>query len=121
MTDMTTRTGEDLRTSFRSMASDVHLWVVHPGPGAEQALLDARAVVERVAASCTRFDPTSDLMRANEAGPRWSVVAPECFDALVAAHDAYVETAGRFDPRVLRVLTSYGYATSLPFGSGPWP
>jgi thiamine biosynthesis lipoprotein len=45
------------------------------------------------------------------------VVSRECFDALVAAHAAYLETGGLFDPRVLRTLEAYGYDTSLPFES----
>ena len=109
---------EDLQVSFRSMASEVRLWVVRPGADADDRLGRAREAVERVARTCTRFDPTSELMRANEAGPRWTVVSRECFDALVAVHRAHVQTQGRFDPRVLRVLAAHGYDTSLPFGSG---
>lgn len=105
----------ELTVAFRSMASDVTLRVVEPGPDAEARVALARGVVERVATTCTRFDPTSDLMRANAAGRRWAVVAPECFAALRAAHAAHVATDGLFDPRVLEVLTSYGYGTSLPF------
>ena len=105
----------DLRTEFRSMASDVRFWVVRPGADADHRVAQARAVVERVATTCTRFDPTSDLMRANDAGSRWAVVSRECFDALVAAHDAHLATSGGFDPRVLRVLTAFGYDASLPF------
>ncbi len=119
MTTLRSGTGADLRTSFRSMASEIRFWVVRPGADAERLAAEAQGVVERVAATCTRFDPTSDLMRANDAGSRWTVVARECFDALVAAHDAHLETAGRFDPRVLRALAAYGYAESLPFESGP--
>ena len=108
---------EDLKVSFRSMASDIRFWVVDPAPDAAERTERAQQVVERVATSCTRFDPTSDLMRANDAGGRWTVVARECFDALVAAQDAHRVTGGLFDPRVLRVLASYGYDTSLPFES----
>ena len=108
-------TESDLRVTFRSMASDVRLWVVSPRPGADAALESARDIVERVAASCTRFDPTSALMRANAAGRSWTEVPRETFDAISAAYDAYVATDGLFDPRVLRVLTAYGYDTTLPF------
>jgi thiamine biosynthesis lipoprotein len=118
MTTLRTGPVQDLRTSFRSMASDIRFWVVRPAADAEQRAAEARAVVERVATTCTRFDPTSDLMRANGAGSHWAVVARECFDALVAAHEAHLETAGRFDPRVLRALAAYGYDESLPFESG---
>ena len=110
-------TSTDLRTTFRSMASEIRFWVVAPAPDAETRVAAARAVVERVAASCTRFDPQSALMRANEAGRSWSVVPPECFAALRAAHEAHVRTEHLFDPRVLRVLTAYGYDRSLPFES----
>ena len=105
----------DLTVTFRSMASDVRFWVVGARPGAQESLDEARAVVERVAASCTRFDPTSALMRANAAGRSFTEVPRETFDAIKAAYDAYVSTDGLFDPRVLRVLTAYGYDTSLPF------
>jgi thiamine biosynthesis lipoprotein len=106
---------EDLKVSFRSMASDIRFWVVDPGPDAGERTEQAQQVVEQVATTCTRFDPTSDLMRANAAGGRWTVVARECFDALAAAQEAHRVTGGLFDPRVLRVLASYGYDTSLPF------
>jgi len=105
----------DLRHSFRSMASDVRFWVVRPGSDAPDRVAAAQAVIERVAATCTRFDPDSDLMRANAAGRSWQVVAPECFAALQEAHAAYLLTEGLFDPRVLTVLTSLGYDRSLPF------
>ncbi|HET7900989.1 MAG TPA: FAD:protein FMN transferase [Candidatus Nanopelagicales bacterium] len=105
----------DLQVTFRSMASDVRFWVVAPGAGAAAQARAAREVVETVARTCTRFEPTSDLMRANGAGRRRAVVARECFDALRAAYDAYVATDGLFDPRVLRTLAAYGYDTSLPF------
>jgi len=105
----------DLTVEFRSMASDVRFWVVAPREGATAQARTARDVVEAVARTCTRFDPESDLMRANAAGKRRTVVARECFDALCAAYDAYVATDGLFDPRVLRTLTAYGYDMSLPF------
>ena len=114
---MSTERISDLRVVFRSMASDIALWVVDPGVGAQEAAAAAQAVIERVASTCTRFDPTSDLMRANAAGTTWTVVSRECFDALGAAYAAHLDTDGLFDPRVLRALSAYGYDTSLPFES----
>jgi FAD:protein FMN transferase len=108
-------TAADLTVEFRSMASDVTLRIVAPGAAAVVQAAEARALVERVAATCTRFDPDSDLMRANAAGRGWQAVAPECFEALQEAHRAHVTTGGLFDPRVLTVLTAYGYDASLPF------
>jgi thiamine biosynthesis lipoprotein len=110
-------TSLDLRMSFRSMASEIRFWVVGPGDRAVDHVAAARDVVERVAASCTRFDPHSALMRANAAGRSWVEVPTECFEAIRAAYDAYELTDHVFDPRVLRVLASYGYDRSLPFGS----
>ncbi|MFN8168603.1 MAG: FAD:protein FMN transferase [Candidatus Nanopelagicales bacterium] len=108
---------DDLRVSFRSMASEIRFWVVGPTDDADAKVAAAREVVERVAASCTRFDPQSALMQANEAGRRWQVVPSECFAAIRAAYDAHEATDHLFDPRVLRTLTAYGYDRSLPFGS----
>ncbi len=105
----------DLQHTFRSMASDVRFWVVRPGAGAEAAVAKAQETVEAVASTCTRFDPASDLMRANAAGTQWQQVAPECFEALVLAAEAHRLTDGLFDPRVLTVLKSIGYDRSLPF------
>lgn len=108
-------TRSDLRVGFRSMASDIRLWVLDPSDVAPAAIEAAREVVERVAASCTRFDADSALMRANAAGRRWEVVPQETYDAISEAHAAHLLTDGLFDPRVLRVLTAYGYDMSLPF------
>src|SRR5205823_3320183 len=59
----------------------------------------------------------SALMRANADSDRWHPVPRVLWDALAAASDAYHETQGRFDPRVLLALTSMGYDRTLPFGS----
>jgi thiamine biosynthesis lipoprotein len=71
---MTTDQTGDLRVAFRSMASDITLWVVDPGAGSPGDVAEAQGVIERVASTCTRFDP-----------------------------------------RVLRALSAYGYDASLPF------
>jgi thiamine biosynthesis lipoprotein len=70
----------------------------------------ARAYVERVAATCTRFDQGSDLMRANRSGHEVVAVDPVCAEAIARAHSAHLMTGGLFDPRV--DLTTLGYARS---------
>lgn len=80
---------------------------------AERRLSDALQVFHDVDRTCTRFDPTSDLMRANARGDEWVAVSPYCFDAIVEAHAAYRRTFGRFDPRVLADLVRLGYDRSL--------
>jgi len=108
----------DLARTFRSMATDVTLQIVAATPDAAAALARAQHLVEQVAATCTRFDPASPLMRLN-ADPRgWHEVPTQLYDALREAADAYLDTDGRFDPRVLEVLVAWGYDRSLPFASG---
>jgi thiamine biosynthesis lipoprotein len=100
------------------MATDVTLCVVAPAAGAAAALDQAEGVFTDVAASCTRFDPASPLMRANAEPRRWQAVPPRLFAALEEAHEAHVATGGAFDPRVLRRLQEWGYDRTLPFRSG---
>ena len=88
-------------------------------PGAlEAAVVSALDVFGEVDRSCTRFDPSSALMRANGSPTRWHVVPPALFSALLEAKRAYDTTSGRFDPRVLRTLVGLGYARTLDFDGG---
>ncbi|HVA41913.1 MAG TPA: FAD:protein FMN transferase [Acidimicrobiales bacterium] len=104
----------------RAMASDVMVRAVTP-PGVDglaaavQGALDIFAAVD---SACTRFDPTSSLMRANHGADRFCPVGPTCFEAVMEAHRAYSRTRGRFDPRVLGDLVAMGYDRSLPFNAG---
>lgn len=107
-----------LQLSFRAMATDIRVEVVRPGPGAHDAVAAVRELFGRVEAECTRFDPSSDLMRANSAGVDWAPVGPLCFRALAAAAHAHARTRGLFDPRVLTTLENLGYDMSLPFDAG---
>jgi thiamine biosynthesis lipoprotein len=109
----------ELTATFTAMATKVTLRVVDPGPGAHQAMAAAEEVFRRVESACTRFDPTSALMRANAQGGTWCAVPRECFLALAEAARAHEQTGGLFDPRVLRTLVTLGYDRSLPFADGP--
>lgn len=80
---------------------------------AERRLAEALEVFHDVDTTCTRFDPTSDLMRANAQGNEWVPVSAYCFDAIREAYAAYRRTFGRFDPRVLADLVRLGYDRSL--------
>ena len=75
--------------------------------------MDEFAAVDR---ECTRFDPSSSLMRANRAGERWVEVDRRCAEALQAAETAYTATGHRFDPRVHDDLVRLGYDRSRRFG-----
>jgi len=107
--------------SVRAMACDVTVQVPADA-GTDCAAADADAalrVFRTVHRACTRFDPDSALMRVNARPDRWHRVPRVLFAAVREAHDAYVRTRGRFDPRVLVDLEHLGYDRSLRFEDGP--
>jgi len=105
-------------STFRSMASPIRLQQTPDSADPGRRHAEVRALFAEVERQCTRFDPTSDLMRANAAGAGWQEVGAHCFAALQAAAAAHERTEGRFDPRVLSTLLELGYGTSLPFAGG---
>jgi FAD:protein FMN transferase len=113
---MTAITARGTELSFRSMATTVTIQLHDPNPGAPAALERARDVFGRVEAACTRFDPTSALMRANADPTSWHQVPWECAAAVAEAARAHEESHGLFDPRVLDALVDLGYDRTLPFG-----
>lgn len=98
----------------------------------ERAAHEAAGLFGEVERDCTRFDPTSALMRLNRAAGRWQVVPAALFAMLAEARRAHDVTGGSFDPRVLASLVALGYARSFaagpatpspappPHPSGPW-
>ena len=119
MTAALAQTDRSLTRRFRAMNTDVTIEVIDPTAQAQEAITAAQEVFATVEGSCTRFDPHSALMRANEAGRSWTPVPLECFAAISEAAHAHEETGGLFDPRVLTALVELGYDRTLPFGSGP--
>ena len=83
-----------------------------------EAVERALDIFETVAATCTRFDPTSPLMVANADPGRWHGLPEVCASAIAEAYAAYLRTDGRFDPRVLEDLVGLGYTASLSFAAG---
>ena len=77
----------------------------------------ALGVFHEVEESCTRFNASSPLMRANATPTRWHRVPPVLFGALEEAYGAYQRTQGLFDPRVIGSLVSMGYDSSMRFDS----
>jgi thiamine biosynthesis lipoprotein len=112
-------TTESTTVRLRAMATDVTMTVVAPAELAAPALERSSAIFTRIEAACTRFDPNSPLMVANASGQQWHVLPSECFDAVVAAWQAYQQTGGLFDPRVLDHLARLGYDRTLAFAGGP--
>jgi thiamine biosynthesis lipoprotein len=113
----------ELTATTTAMASRIDVRLVVAGghehddaAATQQSLDEAMAVFHTVDRTCTRFDPHSDLMRANADPDQWHRVDRTCFDALVAAFAAYRRTHGRFDPRVLDDLVRLGYDRSMRLG-----
>ncbi len=115
---VTMRVDDVPEVAFRAMATDVTLRVAHPTSDPEAALRDAQDVFARVEAACTRFDPTSPLMRANADPARWHDVPWELAAAVEEAAQAHRDTDGVFDPRILGDLVKLGYDRTLPFAQG---
>jgi thiamine biosynthesis lipoprotein len=99
-------------STFRSMASPVRILLEARTSRPHQCCHDVQMLFAAVERECTRFDPASDLMQANAAGSDWCAVGRWCFDAVLAAYDAYMLTGGTFDPRVLRSLVALGYGAT---------
>lgn len=59
--------------------------------------------------TCTRFEPTSELSRLNQAAGDARVVSDLLFDVLWTARRAAEATDGLFDPTLLRSLEAIGY------------
>ena len=103
--------------TVRAMASDVHLYGA--APRAEDPVIDnALGVFTQVHETCTRFDDASPLMTINAEPDRWHEVPRVLWVAVGAAYAAYLESDGRFDPRVFNDLQRLGYNRSLPFALG---
>lgn len=107
--------------SSRAMASAVNIRVpraVAEGMRLDALLRRALRVFDDVESACTRFNPSSPLMRTNESPERWHRVPTVLYRALYEAHRAYERTGGVFDPRVIGALVALGYDGSLKF-DGP--
>ena len=61
----------DLRTSFRSMASEIRFWVVRPGEHADGPGLGRARGVSTGSPRATRFDPQSALMQRERGRASW--------------------------------------------------
>ena len=104
----------------RAMATEVTIRVASTRGhrSADGAVGSALEVFHEVERACTRFDPTSDLMRVNRSPGHWHRVPPVLYAALEEASRAHQRSAGRFDPRVIGDLVALGYDRTLPFTAG---
>jgi thiamine biosynthesis lipoprotein len=117
------RTASEIVASTRAMATEVTIKVApnhesDKSNNSESTIGSALEIFHTVERACTRFDPTSPLMRANASPWRWHVVPAVLFSALEEASHAHQRTAGRFDPRIIADLVALGYDHTLDFASG---
>ena len=76
---------------------------------ARRALAAGKAEVTACELALSRFDPASDLTRANAAAGSWVAVDERLVGALAQARRMRDETGGLFDPTVLPALIAAGY------------
>ena len=92
------------RTEWRAVGTTCAA-AVTAGQEDEREVAWALAAAQEEVAACerelSRFDPTSDLSRLNDADGRWVYVGSRLLEALCLALRAREETGGRFDPTVL--------------------
>jgi len=95
---------------FRAMGTDVEVLAVGAGDAA-MATLGALAAdaLEAREAKWSRFRPTSELCRLNDAAGVPVVVSTDTFTLIARAVDAWRATGGRYDPTVLAALEAAGY------------
>jgi thiamine biosynthesis lipoprotein len=95
---------------LRAMGTDVEVLAVGADAAAMQTLgaLAADALEAREA-RWSRFRPTSELCRINDAAGAPVVVSRSTFSLIARAVDAWRDTGGRYDPTVLAALQAAGY------------
>ena len=99
------------------MASDVTIDIAGPRFDVNEKIKDAIEIFTSIESSCTRFDSTSPLMRANSESNRWHSLPSITIDLIKMAYEAYQLTHGVFDPRILGDLLRNGYDNNQHFVS----
>jgi thiamine biosynthesis lipoprotein len=94
----------------RVMASDVHIIAID---APASAVADASGLLERLERRWSRFLPDSDISRLNASRGRPTEVDPLTLTLVAAMIEANHATGGRYDPTVLPILVSNGYASSI--------
>jgi thiamine biosynthesis lipoprotein len=98
--------GTRTETRFRAMGTTAEV-IVLGGP--RELAARARTALDDLEARWSRFRPTSELCRLNDANGKRVVVSEATFDAISRAVEAWRATNGRYDPTVLRALEAAGY------------
>jgi thiamine biosynthesis lipoprotein len=95
---------------FRAMGTDVEVLAVGADATAMTELGERAAnALEAREARWSRFRPTSELCRLNDAGGAPVMVSSDTFTLIARAVEAWRATGGRYDPTVLAALEAAGY------------
>jgi thiamine biosynthesis lipoprotein len=103
------------RVAFSAMGTTCSVAVSACDGDAASARASLKAGQREVAyceTALSRFDPQSDLSLLNRMAGEWVAVDLRLIEALEAAAQARLETAGRFDPTILPALVAAGYDRS---------
>ncbi|HZP31466.1 MAG TPA: FAD:protein FMN transferase [Acidimicrobiia bacterium] len=105
---MSTRveTAERTETRFRAMGTTVEIVVVG---GPRDLPARGRTAIDDLESRWSRFRPSSEISRLNDASGRPVVVSRTTFDAIARAVEAWYATNGRYDPTVLDAVRAAGY------------
>ncbi len=91
---------------FRAMGSGCRLVV---GGGPPDLIKAARRLLGRLERAWSRFDPSSEVSRLNQANGHPIIVSAETFELVQRAEAARAPTGGRFHPLLLTQLEQLGY------------
>lgn len=100
-------------SSFAAMATSVVLTTVSEVPDHNFLLERVKEVFCSVELQCSRFIESSDLSLINSNPQDWNSASQYCYEAISEAFQAYQETHGLFDPRILNDLVRLGYEKSF--------
>lgn len=91
-----------------------------PGRLAETIEPGIRAILERIVAQMSQWEPESDLSRFNRSPPgSWQRLPPEFVHVLAAALDVAARSGGAFDPAMGGLADRWGFGPSGPRASVP--
>jgi thiamine biosynthesis lipoprotein len=92
-------------------------WSLHiaglPGRAAEMIEPAVCAVLDRIVAQMSQWEPDSELSRFNRAPPgSWRSLPPEFAEVLAAALDVAARSGGAFDPAMGDLVDGWGFGPS---------
>lgn len=86
-----------------------------PGPLTGAIEAGIRAVLDRIVAKMSQWEPDSDLSRFNRApAGSWHALPPELAHVLSAARDVAARSNGAFDPAMGELADQWGFGPSGP-------